>query len=404
MYSGHTGDAVLPRLERLDVRARTLFPNQTPIVLSVPGRTELGGNHTDHNHGIVCAASVDCDMLAMAFPVPEHTITVYSEGFPKPFSISLAQLKPNKSERGRTEALIRGMAALLGEKGYPAGGFCLFLDSTIPNGSGLSSSAAFEVLVGEIINHLFHDGTISAIEIARCGQQAENLFYGKPCGLMDQIACAFDGVSVIDFNDPAVPVVESIPFPAAENGFTLCVVNTGGDHVGLTADYKAIQDEMKACARFLGKPVLRDVLYQDFCTALPVMRKHVSDRALLRAMHFFQENERVKKMAEYLSRGNFQEFLEEVKKSGLSSWRLLQNCHVAGHIEKQNTALALAMTEQFIKNDGACRVHGGGFGGTIQCYIRNDRFSGYCRLLEPVFGTGSIFPVAVRKKAVVRLL
>ncbi len=389
-------------------------PEESPRFYSAPGRTELGGNHTDHNHGRVLAAAVRLDALACVAPrAPgDLGVRIRSEGWADPIVLDLAGLEPRPEEAGRTEALVRGVARGLADRGVAIGGFDAAMDSTVLPGSGLSSSAAVEVLFGTILADLAGAGLgsaaarekgIDAVELAKIGQYAENRFFGKPCGLMDQTASAVGGVVAIDFALPSAPAVRSIPFAFAKAGLVLCVVNTGGSHADLTADYAAVPAEMKAVASFLGKAVLREVDPALLVERGPAIRAALGDRALLRALHFAAEDARVPAMVAALERNDVAAYLGLVRASGDSSWRLLQNLYPPEAPHEQGLPLALALSERFLAGEGAVRVHGGGFAGTIQAYVPLARFEGWKALMESYFGPGSVHPIGARPLGTLRL-
>ena len=374
------------------------FPDTPWKFFSVPGRTELGGNHTDHNHGKVLAASVHLDTVAAAGPSGNMVVTVYSEGYPGPYRVNLEDLAPNPSEAGDTTALIRGIAARFRELGYEIGGFNAWIHSEVLSGSGLSSSASVEVLIGAIFNELFNNGKIPPQVIAQIGQYAENVYFGKPCGLMDQTACAMGGIICIDFADAQKVQILPVRFDFKETGYTLMVVHTGGNHADLTPDYAAIPEEMKVIANAFGKPFLRQVIQEEFMLALPHLRSRYSDRAILRAIHFFEENKRVDIQREALEKGDFAAFLKQVEASGNSSLCWLQNGFSPHHPGEQGISLALAISESYLNTIGAgvCRVHGGGFAGTIQTYIPTEAVADYSRLMTAVFGEKAVTPLHIR--------
>jgi len=383
-----------------------LFGTDRVNFYSAPGRTELGGNHTDHNHGKVLAASVNLDVVAAVGESPKNRIILFSEGYPKEFVVDLTRLDPIPAEMGTTSALIRGIAARFVEKGYKIGGFRAFVSSDVLPGSGLSSSAAIEVLIGTILNERYNSGKIPPEEIAAIGQFAENVFFGKPCGLMDQMASAVGGVVEIDFRNPEKAEVKRVSFDLNAFGYSLLIVNTGGSHADLSADYAAIPEEMRAVARFFGKAFLRDVSEVAVFSRAEVLRKQVGDRALLRAFHFFAENARVIRQVQALEAKKFLEFLKLVTESGNSSWKWLQNVTRSGNPEEQSLALALALSENFIqeKGAGACRVHGGGFAGTIQVFLPQKWVDVYVSRMEAVFGKGSVLNVCIRPAGAMRLI
>ncbi|RGX54335.1 MULTISPECIES: galactokinase [Anaerotruncus] len=364
-------------------------------LFSAPGRTEIGGNHTDHQHGCVLAAGVNLDVIAVASKNSEQVIRIQSEGFPMD-TIDLGDLSVQAAEKNQAAALIRGVAARMKQLGYPVGGFDAYTTSNVLKGSGLSSSAAFEVLVGTILNHLYAKAKSDPVEIAQIGQYAENVYFGKPCGLMDQTASSVGGFVAIDFCDPAHPVVEKVGFDFAASGYKLCIVDTGGDHADLTADYAAMPAEMKSVAAVFGKEVLRDVLPEEFYKNLAKVRVQCTDRAILRAFHFFADNERAPKEAEALRRGDFAEFKRLIIESGRSSFMYLQNCSTFRSAKEQGIPLALALSEHILKDRGAWRVHGGGLAGTIQCFVPSDMLENYQHRIESVFGPGSCHVLSIR--------
>jgi galactokinase len=383
------------------VRYRQFFPHESQkgfYMFSTPGRTEIGGNHTDHNAGRVLAAGVSLDAIAVATPAPDDVIRVYSEGYPEPFVVELDSLAPRKEEEGTTSALIRGIASRMRELGYRIGGFNAYITSDVLGGSGLSSSACIEVLLGNIINHLYNDGKIDEILLAKIGQYAENVYFNKPCGLMDQIACAVGGFVTIDFKDFDNPVVRKIDFDFAAQNYSLLVINTGGSHADLTDDYASVPREMKAVASALGKKVCRELTMEEVIQNIPKLRAQVGDRAILRAMHFLAEDQRVVQQVEALERGDFAGFLRLVNESGDSSWKWLQNCYTTKNPHEQGITLALSVTENFLKGSGkgACRVHGGGFAGTVLVFMPNELLDEYVGLMEGIFGKGSVTVLSIR--------
>ena len=352
---------------------------------SAPGRTEIGGNHTDHQHGCVLAAAVDMETTAEVALNGTNTIHVASEGY-KPVEIDLSDLAAKESEKNTTAALIRGVAAAFAQRGYKLAGFDAKVRSTVLPGSGLSSSAAFEVLIGRILNGVFANSVVSAIEIAQIGQYAENVYFGKPCGLMDQMASSVGGLVFIDFAAPAQPTVEKIDYDFAHCGYTLCIIDSGADHADLTAEYAAIPAEMKRVAAYFGKDVLRDVDEREFYARLADVRKAIGDRAVLRAMHFFDENRRVQMQVRALKNDNFAAFLNYVNESGNASWELLQNITPLGATAHQEMALTLALCRKLLGGEGAVRVHGGGFAGTALAFVTNDKFESFKTGVEAVLG------------------
>ena len=364
-------------------------------LFSAPGRTEIGGNHTDHQHGCVLAASVDLDVIAVVSKNNENYVRIKSAGYNMD-EIDLSSLSAKESERGRAAALIRGVLYKFGEAGYTLGGFNAYTTSNVMKGSGLSSSAAFEVLVSNIVNGLFCEKKVDAVSIAKYSQYAEREFFGKPCGLLDQMASSVGGFTYADFNDPQNPQIEQVNLDVRDFGYTLCVVDTGGNHANLTADYAAITEECLAVSRALGVDFLRDADEQKFYSSMAEFRKKFGDRAVLRAFHFFNEQRRVELQRRALKDRDFDKFLYLVNESGESSYKYLQNLYSNSNVSEQGLCLAIALTKQFLGNKGACRVHGGGFAGTIQCYIPNDMFEKYKSNIEFVFGKGACVPLLVR--------
>ena len=364
---------------------------------SAPGRTEIGGNHTDHQRGCVLAAAVDMETAAEAQLNGTNIIHVDSEGY-KPVEIDLSDLAAKESEKNTTAALIRGVAEAFAQRGYKLAGFDAKVKSTVLPGSGLSSSAAFEVLIGRILNGLFADNAVSAIEIAQIGQYAENVYFGKPCGLMDQMASSVGGLVFIDFATPTQPTVEKIDYDFAHCGYTLCIIDSGADHADLTAEYAAIPTEMKNVAAYFGKAVLRDVDEREFYAKLADVRKAIGDRAVLRAMHFFDENQRVQMQVRALKNDNFAAFLNYVNESGNASWELLQNITPSGAMVHQEMALTLALCRKLLGGEGAVRVHGGGFAGTVLAFVPNDGFGDFKTAVEATLGVGCCHRIKIGKK------
>ena len=375
---------------------------QETYLFSAPGRTELGGNHTDHQRGCVLAAAVELETTAEVTLNGTDTIRVFSEGY-APVEVRLDDLRVHSGEGNTTAALVRGVAAAFAERGAALQGFDAHVRSNVLPGSGLSSSAAFEVLMGTILNELFFDKSLSPAEVARIGQYAENVYFGKPCGLMDQMASAVGGMVFIDFQYPACPIVERIDFDLAEAGYALCIIDSGADHADLTAEYAAIPGEMKQICNYFGKEVLRQVAKEDFFAALPQLRGRVPDRAVLRAIHFYHENDRVERQVQALRTGDVEEFLHLVRQSGRSSWMYLQNITPAGAVEQQAVAVALALCEELLDGQGACRVHGGGFAGTVQAFVPLDALENFRTGVESVLGEGKCHVLSLRSAGGVRV-
>ena len=389
------------RCEALISRFESRYGYAPQQLVSAPGRTEILGNHTDHNHGRVLTASVTLDTLAAVAPNGTNTVYLYSEGFAEPFCVSLDQLAPVKAEEGTTASLIRGVAAFLKEEGVPVAGFDAEVTSTVFRGSGLSSSAAFEVLLCAIFDALFGGWRLEAKHRAALSQKVENQYFGKPCGLMDQMASSVGGLVAIDFGG-AEAQVESMKYDFAAKGLRLCVVQAGGDHENLTAEYAAIPAEMRAVARALGGEVLRDIAPEALLKAIPSLKNRVPDRAILRALHFMDEDARVAAAFEALKKDDLGEFLRLVIASGESSWKLLQNVYVAGS-DNREMALALELSRRMLEGRGAWRIHGGGFGGTILAFVPEDMLAVYQQEMNGVFGENACVPLDVRPVGAVRI-
>ncbi len=364
-------------------------------IFSAPGRTEVGGNHTDHNRGCVMAAAVGLDVIAMVVPAEESVISVKSEGFPEDV-VDISDLKVKDSEKNSSAALIRGVAAGFKNAGYNIGGFKAYTTSNVLKGSGLSSSAAFEVLIGTILSHLYNNGSVSAVKIAQIAQYAENVYFGKPSGLMDQMASSVGGFITIDFKDTENPVIDAIPYDFASSGYNLCIVDTKGSHADLTPEYAAIPAEMKSVAKFFGKNELRDITKDMLTENIAEVRKACGDRAVARAFHFFDDNERVGKEAEALRNGDTGAFLRLVTESGNSSFKYLQNVFAVKSPSEQGLVTGLYMSEMILGGKGAVRVHGGGFAGTIQAFVPSDMTDTYAENIEKVFGADSCYKLYIR--------
>ena len=377
------------------------FQRQPAFLFSAPGRTELGGNHTDHQLGRVLAASVSVDTVAAVSPREDTAVRVLSEGYPL-CSVSLRELDKRPEEEGSTQALIRGILSGMAARGHSLRGFDAYVTSRVLPGSGLSSSAAFEVLIGTIENHLCGAG-LTPLQIAQLGQYAENEYFGKPCGLMDQAASAIGGVITIDFAQADAPRVEHLDLDLAACGHSLCIVNCGADHADLTADYAAIPQELGQVSAVFGEKHLRFVPEADFYARLPQVRAAAGDRAALRAMHIYEENRRVDEQVQALRNGDFDRFLALVRESGRSSWMYLQNVIPAGNTVRQELALALALAEKLLAGRGACRVHGGGFAGTLQAFVPQDMLDSFQAGMEAVFGPGSCQVLSIRPQGGVLL-
>ncbi len=365
------------------------------MIFSASGRTEVGGNHTDHNRGKVLAAAVGLDVIAFVTPTDDGVITVKSEGFPQD-TVDTADLSVKEEDKNTSAALIRGVADGLKKDGFNIGGFKAYTTSNVLKGSGISSSAAFEVLIGTILSHLYNDGKVTAVKIAQIAQYAENAHFGKPSGLMDQMASSVGGFIEIDFADTANPVIDAISYNFAESGHSLCIVDTKGSHANLTPEYAAIPVEMKSVAKFFGKNELRDITREQLWENVAEVRKACGDRAVSRALHFFDENERVDREANALRKGDLDAFLNEVKASGNSSFKYLQNIFATVDPKEQGVVLGLYTAERILNGKGACRVHGGGFAGTIQAFVPNDLLETFIAEMEHLFGEGSCYNLYIR--------
>ena len=386
-------------------RFTELFGEREDVALfSVPGRSEISGNHTDHNHGCVLAGAIDRDIIAVAAKTDDGEIRLISEGYPED-RIKLSETSDPASQPDFTSgALIAGMVDGFRKKGLPVGGFVAYTTTEVLKGSGISSSAAFEVMVGNILNHLYGEGRCENAEIAKIAQYSENVWFGKPSGLMDQTACAVGGFVFIDFGDPKSPVIEPIPFSLSDAGYDLMIVNTGGNHADLNADYASIPAEMKSVAAYFGQETLRGITESELIENAPLLRRAVGDRALLRSLHFVRENQRVTAQAAALKKGDLSAFLDGVNASGRSSFMYLQNVYTNLNVAEQGLSLALAVTDGLLAGKGcAFRVHGGGFAGTIQAFVKRELSEGYVEVLDSVFGTGSVMRLSIRPRGAVKI-
>lgn len=364
-------------------------------IMSAPGRTEVCGNHTDHNNGKVLAASINLDAIAVVSKNDDNIIRVKSKGH-KMNVVDLNDLVPNEANFGSSTTLVQGVAATIKNLGYTVAGFDACTTSDVMGGSGLSSSAAFEVLLGSVLSYMFNDGKISPVEIAKVAQYSENVFFGKPCGLLDQMASSVGTFVTIDFKSVKDPVIKKIDFDFSKSGHSLCIVDTHGNHSDLTDDYAAVRTEMESVAQALGKNVLREVSYEEFFAALPELTGRVNDRAILRAIHFFNENKRVEKAVKCLENNDFEGFKQVIIESGRSSFMLNQNVYTPKNPTEQKLSLALAISKELLDGKGAWRVHGGGFAGTIQAFVPNDMLDTYKKTIEGVFGEGSCHVLIIR--------
>ena len=382
-----------------------LFGDDREIgIFSVPGRSEISGNHTDHNRGCVLAGAIDRDIIAVAAKNTDGVIRFKSEGYPQS-TISLADIdNPDNFENYTSDSLIAGLAKGFLNSDCSIGGYDAYATTEVLKGSGISSSAAFEVMIGNIFNYLYNEGKVSNVEIAKLSQYAENVYFGKPCGLMDQMACAVGGFVYIDFENNSSPIVESVDFSLGNAGYSLCIVNTGGNHANLNADYASVPTEMKALAEQFGKKVIRGLSEADIVARAAELRSEIGDRAILRAIHFVRENARVEAARDALKSGDLDKFFATILASGHSSFEYLQNVYTTINVGEQGLSLALAITDGYLSGKGcAFRVHGGGFAGTIQAFVKNEYLEGYVALMNSVFGDGAAMPLNIRPIGAARL-
>ena len=365
-------------------------------IFSAPGRTEIGGNHTDHQRGEVLAASVNKDAIAIVRRIPGGGIRVKAEGFDS-VNIVTNDLAARPDEINTTASLIRGVAGVLRDKGFRIDGFDAYITSDVLIGAGLSSSAAFETLIGTIISGLYNDSKIDPVTIAMAGQEAENKYFGKPCGLMDQMASSVGSLVYIDFKDPATPQIRRVNFDLESSGYALCITDTKGSHADLTSEYAAIPSEMTAAAELMGHDKLRDVSFDEIIDNIDLIRKRAGDRAVLRALHFEQETRRARAEADALDSGDFETFIKLVRRSGDSSFKYLQNVYSNSDVTTQNMSLALAVSDAILGDDEASRVHGGGFAGTIQAFVKKENAARYKKYMNRIFGDGACEILSIRK-------
>lgn len=387
---------------RLDAGFSAAFGGEAQRYFSAPGRTEIGGNHTDHQRGRVLAGAVNLDTVAAVRVNGTNLIRVQSKGYPL-CQVDLANLEPVREEINSTPALIRGVAARFSQLGCQVKGFDAYCESTVLPGSGLSSSAAFEVLIGTIVNHLFFDGRVSQPEIAQIGQYAENEFFGKPCGLMDQTASAVGGLVTIDFADKAHPAIRPVHFDFSTAGHALCIIDSRADHADLTEEYAAVPGEMKAVCQCLGREVVTEIPEEAFYAAIPRLRQACGDRAVMRVIHEYNENRRVPQQVACLERGDFEGFLRLITESGYSSWMYLQNVIPAGYVRQQAMAVALGLCEHYLQGKGAYRVHGGGFAGTVQAFVPFDLLDSFRTGIDAALGEGACHVLSIRPQGGVEM-
>ena len=387
---------------RLDSGFSTAFGGEAQRYFSAPGRTEIGGNHTDHQRGRVLAGAVNLDTVTAVRVSGTNVIRVQSKGYPL-CQVDLDNLEPVAAEINSTPALIRGVAARFAQLGCKVGGFDAYCESTVLPGSGLSSSAAFEVLIGTIINHLFFDGRVSQAEVAQIGQYAENVFFGKPCGLMDQTASAVGGLVTIDFADKAHPDIRPVHFDFSTTGHALCIIDSRADHADLTDEYAAIPGELKEICDCLGREVTTEIPEEEFYAAIPKLRETCGDRAVMRAMHEYNENRRVPEQVACLEKGDFEGFLSLIRESGFSSWMYLQNVIPAGYVRQQPVAVALGLCEHYLRGKGAYRVHGGGFAGTVQAFVPFELLDSFRAGIDAALGEGACHVLSIRPQGGVEM-
>ena len=388
--------------KRLDAGFAAAFGGAAERYFSAPGRTEVSGNHTDHQRGRVLAGAVNLDTVAAVRANGTNVIRVQSKGYPL-CQVRLDALEPVADEINSTPALIRGVAARFAQLGCKVEGFDAYCESTVLPGSGLSSSAAFEVLIGTIINHLFFGGRVSQPEIAQIGQYAENVFFGKPCGLMDQTASAVGGLVTIDFADKERPDIRPVHFDFSTTGHALCIIDSRADHADLTDEYAAIPGELKALCAFFGKEVITEIPEEEFYAAIPALREKYPDRAIMRAIHEYNENRRVPQQVACLEKGDFDGFLRLAKESGYSSWMYLQNVVPAGYVKQQAMAVALGLCEHYLQGRGAYRVHGGGFAGTVQAFVPFDLLDSFRAGIDAALGEGACHVLSIRPQGGVEM-
>ena len=405
LYGAEALDSQRERYIKAVGEFKSIYGDVECSIFSVPGRSEISGNHTDHNHGEVLAGSINLDIIAVATKTNDGIIRIKSEGFSEDVVDTNSYKDPRKEDFFKSNALIAGMARAFCDYGFLSGGYSAYTTSNVFKGSGLSSSAAFEVMVGNILNYFYNDGKVDNVEIAKMAQFAENIFFGKPCGLMDQMACAVGGFVHIDFEDTVNPVIEKIDFDMSGAGYALCIVNTGGNHADLNEDYASVPAEMKSVAKFLGCEYLRQTCLGEVMVNIKALREACGDRAILRAYHFFNENERVKTQAEALKNKDVELFLNFVIRSGNSSFKFLQNVYTTKNVAEQGLSLALAITESLLCDTGAAfRVHGGGFAGTIQAFVPFEQVASYKEEIDSAFGTGACHVLRIRPQGAIMVV
>ena len=401
-YPEHLLDYQLERYKKAAVDFKNAFGYEADCVFSAPGRSEICGNHTDHNLGKAVGASINLDTLAFVSKRDDGKICIKANGF-SDINIDITKLEKVADEEGDSTALVKGVCKKLSDMGYNIGGFDAFTTNDVFKGSGLSSSAAFEIIMAFIINSLYNDEKIDAKTLSIASQYAENVYFGKASGLLDQLSCAYGGIISIDFENAADPKVERVPFDFGATGYSMVITDTRCDHADLTDDYVAIKSEMQAVANHFGKQHLREVCYNDFYEALPELKRKLPERAIIRAFHYFNENKNVENLAAALKTNDFEKFLAVVNRSGLSSFRYLQNIYSDKNPKSQGMSLAIALSEQILNGRGASRVHGGGFGGTMQAYVPGDMVDEYIEKMESVFGSGCCYLLKIRNVGPLRV-
>ena len=405
LYGENSLDYQRARYEEAIGEFYSVYGEREVSIFSVPGRSELSGNHTDHNHGRVLAGSINLDIIAIASKTEDGLIKIKSKGFDEDCVDINTYCEPSEKDFFKSNALIAGMARAFKNEQLAVGGYVAYTTSNVFKGSGLSSSAAFEVMVGNILNYFYNEGTVSNVEIAKMAQYSENVFFGKPCGLMDQMACAVGGFVYIDFEDTKNPIIEKIDFDMTGAGYALCIVNTGGNHADLNEDYASVPAEMKAVAKELGCEYLRQTSLGALMANVKELRERVGDRAVLRAYHFFNENARVSEQASALKNNSVEEFLAFVIKSGNSSFKFLQNVYTTKNVREQGLSLALAITENILcDTESAWRVHGGGFAGTIQAFVPFPQVASYKEEIDSAFGEGACHILRIRPEGAIKVI
>lgn len=397
LYGKNEVESNVARYKDLVAKFEKEFGDKDMLIFTSPGRTEISGNHTDHNHGKVLAGSINLDCVGVAAKNDSNIVNIVSETFNQKFSINLADLSPSSKMAGTVD-LVKGLLKGFEEKGYTVGGFDAYITSNVISAAGVSSSAAFEMLLCSMLNVFFNDNKMDVVAYAHVGKYSENHYWNKSSGLLDQMACAVGGLITIDFYDPKNPVVEQIPFDFSFQNYSLIIVNTGKGHADLSADYSSVPNEMKKVAEYFGKEVCAQVKEEDVIANLSKIREYAGDRSVMRALHFFEENKRVEAEVAALKENRFDDFLAGITASGNSSWKWLQNCYTNSNVQEQGISVALALTEMFIeeKGRGACRIHGGGFAGVIMAMLPNDLVDEYIEYIEKALGKGNAYKMSIR--------